>query len=159
MNKLKTFLIIPYFLLGLTACTTKKPDPAPGSTKLQLLALERNWLEAEFRLDTGYIAPMIADSFMGISEEGIHNKEQLLESMYSTISQRLADSIVVERFRLENEEVRIHENTAVVTFIVHTFKKNKGVPEEKKTRFYDVWIKQDDTWKMLASQGSPVADK
>jgi len=35
--------------------------------------------------------------------------------------------------------VNLYKDAAVVSFVVHTYKKDKGKPIEKRTRFYDVW--------------------
>jgi hypothetical protein len=77
--------------------------------------------------------------------------------MYNTIAQRNKDSIFIDSFKLENTTVNIYSTTAVVTFIVHTYRKNKGAVEERRTRFYDVWIKRKNTWKAVSSQGTKVS--
>ncbi len=126
--------------------------------KEQLLALEYKWLKAEFSLDTAYLSTLMDDSFMSISASGISNKHEELLDYYNTISQRLKDSIFIDSFRLENAIVNLYGNTAVVTFVVHTFRKDKGVPVQRKTRFYDVWIKRNGKWKAIASQGTRVIE-
>lgn len=124
----------------------------------QLLTLEYNWLKAEFSLDTAYLATLMDDSFIGITSSGTTNKQQELLDYYNIISQRIRDSILIDSFRLENSTVNLYGNTAVVTFIVHTFRKEKGVAAERKTRFYDVWIKRNGKWKAVSSQGTKVAE-
>ncbi|MEO6405411.1 MAG: nuclear transport factor 2 family protein [Ferruginibacter sp.] len=153
-------LALLYFLLIIfcNSCNEHQNEDAISSDKDKLIVLEAKCLEAEFALDTAYISPFIDKSCLVISEEGIHNKQEYLISMYSNISQRIKDSIFVDSFKLENEIVNLYHNTAVVTFIVHTYKKTKGIPIEKRTRFYDVWIKDKKDWKMVASQGTPVKE-
>ncbi len=140
-----------------TSCNQHHNADKVSSDKEHLLVLETKWLQAEFALDTAYISPLIDESCLGISEEGVHNKREYLSSMFTNISQRIKDSIFVDSFKLENEIVNLYNNTAVITFVVHTYKKIKGVPNEKRTRFYDVWIKDKD-WKIVASQGTPVKE-
>ncbi|MEO7306272.1 MAG: nuclear transport factor 2 family protein [Ferruginibacter sp.] len=160
MHLIKKYLIACPLVLAifLANCTEHTSYNNSNSNKEDLLLLERNWLQAEFSLDTSYISPMIHDSCLSISEEGIHYKRQYLSGMYTNISQRIKDSIFVDSFKLENEIVHQYDNTAVVTFIVHTFKKSKGIPNEKRTRFFDVWVKSKESWKLVASQGTPVKE-
>lgn len=124
--------------------------------KKQLLLLEHKWLEAEFALDTAYLSSVMDSTFIGVSESGIHNKQESLLAMYENISQRIKDSIVIDSFELENPIVNLYQNSAVVTFVIHSHGKNKGVLRERKTRFYDVWIKRENTWRAVASQGTPI---
>lgn len=97
-------------------------------------------------------------TFTAISEEGIHNKKQSLQGMYSNSSQRLKDSVFIDSFNLENTVVNIYDNAAVVIFTVHTYKKVKGKPIEKRTRFYDVWINRNGTWQAVSSQGTVIPE-
>lgn len=74
--------------------------------------------------------------------------------MYSNISAMRKDSIFLDSLKLEDGRVNLYENLAVVTFIVHSYKKDKGLPIEKRTRFYDVWVNRDGKWKAVAAQGT-----
>jgi hypothetical protein len=149
------FLGLPVLILA--GCAGRHPSNN-SNVKDELLTLERKWLEAEFALDTSAISQMMHDSCLDVSEDGIHNKWQSLSGMYNNISQRNRDSVFVDSFRLENEMVRQYDNTAIVTFVVHSFRKNKGVANEKRTRFFDVWLKQKDGWKMIATQATPFKE-
>ena len=122
--------------------------------KQKLLALEYRWLKAEFALDTAYLSTLMDDSFMSINAHGTASKPDELIDYYKTISQRLRDSIFIDSFRLENNVINLYGNTAVITFIVHTFRKEKGISGERRTRFYDVLIKRNGNWKAVASQGT-----
>ena len=124
--------------------------------KTELLTLERKWLEAEFALDTGYISTLIDSAFMGISANRISNKQEELKGMYDNISAMRKDSIFLDSLKLEDEVVNVYDNSAVVTFIVHTFKKEKGIATEKRTKFYDVWINRNGNWKAVSSQGTAL---
>lgn len=124
--------------------------------KKQLLNLEYNWLKAGFSLDTAYLSTLMDEGFISITANGTATKQEELIDYYKTISQRLRDSIFIDSFKPENSIVNLYGTTAVVTFVVHTFRKDKGVAVERKTRFYDVWIKRNGKWKAVASQGTKV---
>ncbi|HMU10203.1 MAG TPA: nuclear transport factor 2 family protein [Ferruginibacter sp.] len=149
-----------YFLSGCSPANTDKQiasaDLSTGKTKDDLLSLERKWLEAEFALDTAYVSSLLDSTFISISSDHISNKQQELEGIYENISAMRKDSIFLDSMKFEEALVHVYGNTAVASFIVHTYKKNKGKPTEKRTRFYDVWIKRGENWQAVSSQGTTV---
>ena len=78
--------------------------------------------------------------------------------MFDNISAMRKDSIFLDSLKLEDPIVNVYDKSAVVTFIVHTYKKEKGGSTEKRTRFYDVWINRNGKWKAVSSQGTPVTE-
>jgi hypothetical protein len=124
--------------------------------KDELLSLERKWLEAEFDLDTAYISSLLDSTFIGVSANRVSNKQEELKGMYDNISTMRKDSIFLDSLQLEESVVNVYDNSAVVTFVVHSYKKERGLSTEKRTRFYDVWIKRNGKWKAASSQGTPV---
>lgn len=140
----------------LSMCAVKSSNERED--KSQLLNLEREWLEKEFALDTAFIASIMDSTFIGISEDGLKNRREELISIYNNIDQRLKSGVVIDSFRLEDEVVNIYSNSAVVTFIVHTYRHSSDSLIERKTRFYDVWTKRGDKWKAVASQGTTVQE-
>jgi hypothetical protein len=153
---LKLYILAAVAILVFTSCNNKQSEKHSLPDSSQLLSLEHKWLEAEFSLDTSFLSAIIDSTFISISEEGVKKKNEDLLSMYNNIKQRQLDSIFIDSFKLENAVVKIYETTAVVTFIVHTFGKNKNTPRERLTRFYDVWVKRSDGWKAISSQGTPL---
>lgn len=153
---MKYFIPVCIASLIFIGCDMNKAKPDLRSTTSELLSLERKWLEAEFALDTTSLLSLLDPGFIGISEEGIKNKSQDITSMYNNIKQRLQDSIFIDSFKLEQPLVNVYENAAVVTFIVHSFGKNKTMPRQKLTRFYDVWIRKQGSWKAVSSQGTAL---
>lgn len=151
------------FLINIQDTIAQQANPQltkeyENSDKKQLLQLEYNWLKAEFSLDTAYLSTIMDDGFISITANGTANKQEELKDMYQSISQRLKDSIFIDSFRLENSIVKLYGTTAVVTFVVHTFRKDKGIPMQRKTRFYDVWVKRNGKWKAVSSQGTKITE-
>jgi hypothetical protein len=122
----------------------------------ELFNLEHEWLEKEFLMDTAFLSTIMDSTFIGISDNGVKNKEEDLLSMYNNIDQRIKNGIVIDSFKLEDEIVNVYSNSAVVTFIVHTYRHRNDSLIERKTRFYDVWVKRGDKWRAVASQGTPI---
>lgn len=150
------------FLLAI-GCREKKQEKSEIIVKDHpeetILRLEKNWLDAEFRLDTASIAPLLHPRFISINGNRISGKQEELKGIYEHISAMQKEGVVLDSLRLEDTQVRLYDSTAIATFIVHTFKKDKGKSVEKRTRFYDVWIKRSGQWKAVSSQGTVLAEK
>lgn len=124
--------------------------------KKLLLNLEREFLDKEFKLDTAYLSSLIDSTFIDIGASEIKKKKEDLVSIYNNIDQRIKRGIVVDSFKIENEVINVYSNSAVVTFIVHSYRHSSDSLIERRTRFYDVWIKRDNRWKLVASQGTLI---
>ena len=131
-------------------------DQSNHKIKEELLLLERKWLEAEFALDTAYLSTLLDSTFIGISANSISGRQAELKGMYDNISAMRKDSIFLDSLKLDDAVVNVYANAAVVTFIVHSYKKERGKPTEKRTRFYDVWINRNGKWKAVSSQGTAL---
>ncbi|HUS03421.1 MAG TPA: nuclear transport factor 2 family protein [Chitinophagaceae bacterium] len=154
MSKLISLILFLFLSYAYVGAQSKDAN----DDKQKLLRLEYDWLKAEFALDTAFLSSIMDPTFIGISAEGVHNKKEDLLDMYNTIAQRNKDSVFIDSFKLENAIVNLYGAAAVVTFIVHTYRKNKGIPEQRRTRFYDVWIKKNSKWKAVSSQGTKVLE-
>jgi hypothetical protein len=156
------FILLMAILFGCTGTdSNNKTEPGRTSNSKaseELLSLERKWLEAEFELDTAYIATLLDSTFIGISANRISNKQEELKGMYDNISAMKQDSIFLDSLNLEDAVVHHYDNAAVVTFIVHTYKREKGRSTEKRTRFYDVWINSNGEWLAVSSQGTTLTE-
>lgn len=158
-------ILFTLFMAVLFSCSESEPGKASETAHLsnhtikeELLLLERKWLEAEFVLDTAYISTLLDSTFIGISANSISGRQEELKGMYDNISAMRKDSVFLDSLKLEDAVVNVYDNSAVVTFIVHTYKKEKGRPTEKRTRFYDVWINRNGKWKAVSSQGTQLKE-
>jgi hypothetical protein len=152
-------IILKISIIVLLSCNQNNENKTSDeSIKKELLSLERKWLEAEFALDTTYLSTLLDSSFIAISADHISGKPEDLNGMYDNINKMRKDSIFLDSLKLEDAVVNIYGNAAVVTFIVHTYKKDKGNPVEKRTRFYDVWINRNGNWKAVSSQGTLITN-
>lgn len=81
------FIFISFFLIhSITLCAQNVKPSKTGSVndREQLLKLENDWLKAEFVLDTAFLSSVMDKTFIGISTEGVHNKQEDLLDMYNT---------------------------------------------------------------------------
>ncbi len=122
-----------------------------------LKKMEYDWLIAEFKLDTATISKMMDDGFISIGASSISTKQEELNGIYQNISERMKNNHVVDSLYLDDVNIKIHDNTAIVTFISVTKGRIKDVPfANRRTRFYDVWVKKGGAWKAVSSQGIPI---
>jgi hypothetical protein len=151
--------ILPVLLLPCLLACSGVPETRNNDNDIdKLLTLERKWLEAEFALDTAYISSLIDSTFVGISSIHTTTKRRELNGIYNTMTAMRRDSIFLDSLKLEDAIVNFYDNTAVATFIVHSYKKDKGRPIEKRTRFSDVWVLRNGAWKAVASHGTPIPE-
>ncbi|MEO8403998.1 MAG: nuclear transport factor 2 family protein [Chitinophagaceae bacterium] len=154
------FLSASVILFYLVSCSpAHKLQGTSGNDKdvAALKKLEYDWLVAEFKLDTAAIAPMMDECFISVGLNGVSGKQEDLKGMYDNISSRLKNDHIVDSFFFDDFRVQMHDHTAIVTFFTVTSGHIKNVPfENRRTRFYDVWIKRKGQWKAVSSQGTPV---
>ena len=131
-------------------------DQSTDKIKQELISLERKWIDAEFVMDIDYVSTLIDTSFIDISPDHIHNKQQALTVMYNNINAMRQDSIVLDSLKFEDVIVNLYENTAVISLVTHSYKKDNGRVVEKRMRFYDVWINRNGKWKAVSSQGTVI---
>ena len=154
------FIVNPsLFILLMCALpgTGLSQSTSPRNETELLKQMEYNWLMAEFKQDTATIAQMMDDNFMSIGPAGISGKQQELAGMYTNMGKRLKAGHVVDSLYLDDVHIRVHDSTAVVTFISVTKGRVGQVPfEDRRTRMYDVWIRRNGQWKAISSQVTPL---
>ena len=158
-------IVLAGLVCFITACSQQdskkantKDENQAGKIRLHLLSLERKWLEAEFALDTAAISLLLDPGFISITGSDTSNKQQELKGIYEKMSSMRKDSIFLDSLKLDEAIVNIYENVAVVIPVFHTYKTDKGKPTQKRTRFYDVWINRNGSWKAVSSQGTVLEE-
>jgi hypothetical protein len=122
--------------------------------------LEYYSIAAELKLDTAYIASVMDDRFISINSKNITTKHEELLSMYDNIDRRLKEEHYVDSFYLDEFRVDFFDNTAIVTFYIVSRGRIKGVPfENRRTKFYDVWMKRKKEWKLISLQATPITPR
>lgn len=150
----KTTLVIFLFPLTLFSCFSN-PSNDPVVAK-QLLELEREAITREFKNDTAFLSSIMDTSFIELARDKIKNKHEVLKTIHADNIANANNKIVRDSFVLEDPVVHVYDKTAVVTFIMHTYNKKDQIPFERRTRFYDVWVKRDNKWMAITWQGSAV---
>ena len=141
-------------LISLWSCNSQKANFPDETTKL--LNLEKEAIEKEFQNDTIFLSSIMDTTFIELSGDKIKNKHEVLNAIFQNNLRNLQSKISLDSFRLEEPLVHVYGNASVVTFILHTFRKKQDSLFERRTRFYDVWIKRGNQWKAVTWQSSPL---
>ena len=142
------------FLICFLSCNVNPSDYSSEAKKL--LDLEKEAIEREFQNDTTFLSSLMDSTFIELSKGKIKNKHEVLKTIFQNNLVNIRENILLDSFRLEEPVVHLYEKAAVVTFIMHTFRKKENIPFERRTRFYDVWVKRNNQWKAVTWQASSV---
>lgn len=135
-------------LLLAAGAFAQAPQPASYTEKTNLIALERMWNEAQVSLDSTAIASMIGDKFINTEFDGeVSNRGKFLADFADP---KFKPSLM----NIQNVEVAMYTNTAIVTGDYHTKGVYGGKPYEHFGRFTDTWVYQDGKWLCVASHSS-----
>ncbi len=150
INNISTYC----FILLVLSCNPYELSSAREADNL--LNLERNAIEREFNNDTAYLSSIMDSTFIELSGDKIKDKHEVLKTIFKNNISTQLENIVLDSFKLNEPVVNLYGNSAVVTFILHTYRKKDQIPYERQTRFYDVWVKHDNQWKAVTWQATPL---
>jgi len=145
-------------LLGILCCfwgCKTEASNSPNEAE-KLLNLEKEAIEREFKNDTTFLSSLMDTTFIELSGDKIKTKHEVLRTIFQDNLNRIKDKILLDSFRLEVPVVHLYDKAAVVTFIIHTFRKKEDSPFQRRTRFYDVWVRRGTQWKAVTWQGSLI---
>jgi ketosteroid isomerase-like protein len=129
------------------------PPGTPGEIKNDLIQIEREIGRANLDCDYRYFDRVEAEDFIFTDAAGgVTSKKQ---DMAGEKDCRKSDGT----YEVDEPEVRLYGNTAVVTGRVTTTRKNK---EEKlvvrRSRFTDVFVWRDGRWQLVAGHSSRIPE-
>jgi ketosteroid isomerase-like protein len=126
-----------------------KPSKANSTAEQELLALVKKWNDAELKGDSATIAALLAEDFSFL---GGSNRTQYLDLM------KPDPSLVIESATMENPNVRVYGDAAVVTNL-NVFKlKKDGASLAGKFLSMTVWIKRVGRWQCVSASLQPAKD-
>ena len=126
-----------------------RASASPGDAE-QLRKIEQDWADAYVKRDTSFAQTVTSDDFAFVGPDGnVVKKDDYIKSM-------TGDTIFAE-FRLENLNVRIYGDAAVVIGTCAIKAQAKEEDESGKFSFTDVFVKQKGEWKAVSGQVTPVA--
>ena len=132
-------------LLVSLSCHVARVQKSDESSKQELLALERHWLQSE--TDPAALEDILAPDFLHVVSGSIITKDQQLEFL----REHPASSQEGDK-HFEDLHVRVFGNTGIVNGAVIA----KTAHGERKTLFTDVFVYRDGKWQAVSAQELPV---
>jgi hypothetical protein len=144
-------LLFAFLFLCLSAGLTLGQAKSPGlpSPQGELFNLIKNWNEAELKGDAAEVAKLLAPEFSFL---GGSSRKEYLSLM------KPDPSLLIESATIDEADIQVYENSAVVTS-VNSFKvKKDGRPLEGKFLSLTVWIKRDSIWQCVKASMQPAKE-
>ena len=142
MNKSAVFGFILAALFAF-APAMATADPAGDVEKM-----EQKRMRAVLDADMPTLNSIYADDFFYNTSSGL----SLTKSEY--IPRYASGDLKVNSADSEARDIRVYENTALVTGIVHVNATIKGENKLLHLRYLNVWVKRGDNWVLVARQGT-----
>lgn len=142
MNKSAIAGFILATLFSLTPALASA-DPAADVEKM-----EQKRMRAVIEADMPTLNAIYADDFFYNTSSGptLTKSEYLLRYASGELKIHSADS--------EARDIRVYDNTALVTGIVHVNLTAKGETKTLHLRYLNVWVKRANGWELVARQGT-----
>ena len=134
------FILAALFALAPAMATA---DPAGDVERMEQLRMQ-----AILNADMPALYSIYADDFFYNTSSGpsLTKSEYLPRYASGELKVNAADS--------EARDIRIYENTALVTGIVHVNITIKGETKQLHLRYLNVWVKRANGWVLVARQGT-----
>jgi ketosteroid isomerase-like protein len=140
-----------------TQAPDKKVTPSAAaksgdaSAEQTLMKIERDAAAALMKRDLASFGKLFADDAVMITPDGMpQTKAQLLADLKS-------GDLVIESSDISDMKVRVHGDSAVVTYITTDKGKYKGQEISGRYRWTDVFVRRNNgPWQVVASQGTPI---
>ncbi len=116
-----------------------------------LMTLERDWDAAFHRKDVKFIETVLAEEFIATYAEG-QRADRAKELQLAAEFNQQIDMSVLDEFN-----IKIYGNTAVVMFTQKVTGPSKGQPLTLTFRYIDVFVMRDGRWQCVASQSTRVS--
>ena len=131
------------------ACAREEPAAAPAPAVAvdggeAVAALEREWVAAIVGKDTAAIDRLLADDFVGATDDMRYSKPEAIEDV------KMGD----HHLEMTDLDVRLFGNTAVATFDQNENSKHGEEDFAGHYHFTNVWVNRDGAWQAVASHGS-----
>jgi ketosteroid isomerase-like protein len=122
----------------------------PLSDEKQILKLEDDWARALKTKDRQLLDTIVAPNFTFIEPDGtIKNRDEYL-------ADRSSDIADTESFELADLKVSVFENCALASGVSKITERRQGKRYRFSLRWKELWLKDKGSWRVVASQATPV---
>ena len=130
-----------------SAFSQSKGRPAAGAEGA-VMGIERELLNAILKGDASASERHLADTYVFTGPDGmVENKAQAIADLKS-------GDLKLQSASLDDAKVQVYGDTAVVTYSSNDKGTYKGKDISGKTRWTDVFVKQNGSWRVVASHGT-----
>ena len=132
----------------LAALVSLVPAVATADPAADVEKMEQKRMQAVLNADMPTLYAIYADDFFYNTSSGptLTKAEYLPRYASGELKVNSADS--------EARDIRVYENTALVTGIVHVNLTAKGETKTLHLRYLNVWVKRENGWELVARQGT-----
>ena len=119
----------------------------------ELMAVEREWLDATKSRDAARLNQILADEFVEIDPAGMARTKQ--EAIASVTS----GDLVFDSFTIGDVKPRVYGNTAVLVGTSTVTGKYKGEDISGTYRWTDTFVRRNGRWQVVSSQATQVMEE
>jgi ketosteroid isomerase-like protein len=112
----------------------------------RLTRLSDDWDKAIVRKDESAIAGNMADDFRMIDKHGN------VEAKQAFVAGIMDPKLSIDPYTVEDFEVRIYGDTALLSGRTHMTGKYDGQPFTSNYRYIDIYVRKSGTWKIVSVQ-------
>ena len=150
MRQIRSTLLALTAALPLLAGAAPRAEPAAAAIA-QLTRQASAWDKAIVDKDLAGVAANMCDDFRQIGPNGeVENRESFLRDLMST-------ELQIDPYTVEEFEIRLYGNTALLSGRTHMTGRYAGVPFEVHYRYIDVYVRGSGKWKVCSVQTTRVA--
>jgi ketosteroid isomerase-like protein len=134
---------------GQPPATSDQASPAGGAADgaQTVRQLENEWVMAIVQKDTATIERLLADDFVGTTNDVRYGKAEAVIDVKTGVHDTLD---------MNDVQVRAYGDTAVVTFDQTERSRHGSEDYSGHYMFTNVWVKQGDRWVAVSSHGSRI---
>ena len=146
------------FIACLISCSLLGLAQSPGSSTKPLSPLEQTLIastkavpEAQKSKNVDFLKRTLTDDFVFVGSEGrLHDKEEIIETA--------RDGELKDYYTYNLRVVPVDDEAAVVTYdcIVHMPEGDAPGMAPRYQHISDLWVKQDDQWRLKFQQATPA---
>ena len=122
----------------------------PLSDEKQILKLEDDWVRALKTKDRQILNAIVARNFTFIEPDGtVKDRDEYL-------ADRSSDIAALESFELADLKVSVFKNCALASGLSKVTERRQGKRYRFSLRWKELWLKDNGSWQVVASQATPV---
>ncbi|MFZ6760126.1 nuclear transport factor 2 family protein [Undibacterium sp. Ji50W] len=137
-------------LYVLPAYAADPADQNRAAVVAELKRLSDAWDQAIIRKDRAAIESNMTEDFRQIDGSGD------IETKASFVDGLVSDKLVLDPYTVEDFEVRLYDNVALLSGRSHMTGRYDGKPFKSHYRYIDIYIKRNGKWKIVSVQISKI---